>query len=405
MSIGIALVGLGGFAQRHIEYIRYAEESGLGSHVAQVAIPSDQQLFADELLKFKKRGIKIYDSLRELLARERNNVELICIPTGIPLHRMMTIAALEAGYNVLVEKPAAATVQDIDAMLAAETKAGKICAVGFHHLYTLQFQRAKQWVCEGVLGKIQEVSAYACWPRSPAYYGRNNWAGRLADRDTWILDSPHNNALAHAINIMAFLGSTHDDKVLEPVSVDAELYRANSIESADTVVMRVESDEDVSLFFAASHAVDSTIDPLFIIRGEKGCLEINFIGDTKIQWNNGTVEEYNDEFSSVNVVANMLKVISGEKDVGYCPLLYSRTHTLCVNGSFDSSPVNAIPAELCVKDKKDGTVAVSGMVDTIKKAYAQKSLFSEIGTEWARSGRKIDMKDYHYFPSCDSVFQ
>ena len=58
----IGLVGMGGFARTHKQYIQAVEEAGIGHQIAQVAIPSDQALFADELAELKGRGVRIFSA-------------------------------------------------------------------------------------------------------------------------------------------------------------------------------------------------------------------------------------------------------------------------------------------------------------------------------------------------------
>ncbi|MEM2888924.1 MAG: Gfo/Idh/MocA family oxidoreductase [Candidatus Bathyarchaeia archaeon] len=47
--------------------------------------------------------------------------------TAIYQHKEMTIETLENGYNLIVEKPPAATIQDLDEMLEAERKSEVLC--------------------------------------------------------------------------------------------------------------------------------------------------------------------------------------------------------------------------------------------------------------------------------------
>ena len=137
--VNIAIVGMGGFAR---SYLRDIEKvAGYGRHVAQVAIAADQQIFAAEVAALVAKGVEIVPSLRAMLAACRDEIDLVCIPTGIPLHRPMTEAALEAGCHVLVEKPAAGSIQDVEAMRAAQARTGQMCAVGFQHLSQPNYQR------------------------------------------------------------------------------------------------------------------------------------------------------------------------------------------------------------------------------------------------------------------------
>ena len=184
--------------------MRKLAAAGLGR---QVATAADRENFGAEVEALAQQGIPIYASLRQMLAQAREGIDVVCLPLGIALHRPMTIAALEAGCHVVVEKPAAGSVQDVDAMLATRDRSGRLCAVGFQHLYRGEIQQLKRRIVAGEFGRIQRIKGYGCWPRQPSYYRRNAWAGCLAMGDTWVLDSPHHNALGHAVNLMCYLGS------------------------------------------------------------------------------------------------------------------------------------------------------------------------------------------------------
>ena len=90
--VKIAIVGLGGFARTYLRDIHGV--AGFGQHVAQVAIEADKRTFGAEIEALIERGVKIFSSRREMLAAYRDEIDLVCIPTGITLNRAMTIAAL-----------------------------------------------------------------------------------------------------------------------------------------------------------------------------------------------------------------------------------------------------------------------------------------------------------------------
>ena len=136
--VRIAIVGMGGFARTYLRDIE--QVGGLGRHVAQVAIEADQRNFSTEVRALADKGIRVFALLRQMLAACRNEIDLLCIPTGIPLHRVMTVAGLEADCHVLVEKPAAGSIQDVDAMLAAQVRSGRVCAVGYQHAGQRNYQ-------------------------------------------------------------------------------------------------------------------------------------------------------------------------------------------------------------------------------------------------------------------------
>jgi len=395
---GIAVVGMGGFARQHHRYVAEVEQRGLGRQVAQVAMPADQERYRDELAALRARGIAIFASLRQMLAAARARIDVVCVPTGIPLHRPMAVAALEAGCHVLVEKPAAGCIQDVDAMLAAARGAGRHCAVGFQHIYQREYRLVKEWVCAGRLGAVRRVKGFGCWPRDPAYYGRNSWAGRLAVGDAWVLDAPHHNALAHAVNAMLFLACRQPQRSLTPVAARAELYRANAIESADTAVMRLATAEGTEVFFAVSHCTDRAVQPVLVLEGERGRVQLTYQGDIRAAWADGTAEEVVVQPEPAPVLQDIVEVVAGRRAALSCPLELTRAQTLCTCATFESSAIHELPRELR-RIEADGRVSVAGMTEAIQRAWEESALFSELGLEWAVPGTEVELNGYAYFPS------
>ena len=394
----VAIVGMGGYAAHHLSTVTAAAERGWLQHVAQVAPPFDQEHFPDRVRELRERGVAVYLSLREMLAAARNEIDLVAIPTGIALHRGMTVASLEAGVHVLVEKPAAGSVQDVDAMIAARDRSGRQCAVGFQHVYEELGRTVKSWVCEGRFGAVQGLRAYGCWPRSPAYYQRNDWAGRLASGDDWVLDAPHHNALSHAVNLMLFLGSSRPQRSLTPVSVQAELYRANPIEAADTVCMRVATAEAVDLFFAASHCTDRSENPRFTVDTEAARISIDYVKEVCISWRDGREERHHFESEPTDVLEDVLRAVQDQTARPACPLEVARAETMCACGTYESSAVHPLPPEhLSVGE--DEAVTARGMTELVMRACEEASLFSELGVSWAQPGDVISLQGYDYFPT------
>lgn len=74
-------------------------------------------------------GAHIYERWDELLAREQLDAIWVCTP---PLaHREPTVAALECGVHVYLEKPIARTQEDAEAIVAAAERSDAVCAIGY----------------------------------------------------------------------------------------------------------------------------------------------------------------------------------------------------------------------------------------------------------------------------------
>lgn len=97
-------------------------------------------------------GVTPYDSLDKLLAD--NSIDLIDICNPTDQHPSTTIAALEAGKHVLVEKAIALSEADADRMLAAAKRSGKLLMVAHVLPFFDEFAFAAEMVRSGKHGKL-----------------------------------------------------------------------------------------------------------------------------------------------------------------------------------------------------------------------------------------------------------
>ncbi len=102
-------------------------------------------------------GAPAYDSLEAMLASPE--IDAVYIASPHELHAAQTIAALDAGKHVLVEKPMATSVADGAAMVAAARRARRVLVVGPSHGYDAQVLSAAAIVASGRYGRVRHVTA------------------------------------------------------------------------------------------------------------------------------------------------------------------------------------------------------------------------------------------------------
>ncbi len=93
-----------------------------------------------------------------------------------------------------------------------------------------------------------------------------NDAGRL------VYDSPVNNATAHYLHNMLFLGGAEMESSARPSFLEAECYRGNEIENFDTACCRITTDEVPEILFFTSHCVERNDGPVFELKFERGSI-------------------------------------------------------------------------------------------------------------------------------------
>lgn len=107
---------------------------------------------------------------------ERADVEVVIVATTNNMLAPITSAAVQAGKHVLVEKPAARSVRELDGVIAASQQAGRLVRVGFNHRYHPALLKARALYEAGALGELMFVR------------GRYGHGGRLGYDKEWRAD-------------------------------------------------------------------------------------------------------------------------------------------------------------------------------------------------------------------------
>ena len=283
-TVRVLLVGLGGYGNGYVDaMLDHAAELGVELAGAVDPAPTGCRRL-EELTAAVGHNLP---HNRDVLREGRGDLVVIAAP--IHLHAPFTIAALERGAHVLCEKPVAAVVQDARAMAAAEKASDATVAIGYQWSFSDTIQSIRRDVVAGRFGVPLQMKTVVFWPRPASYYGRSSWAGALKTADgAWVLDSPANNATAHYLHNSLFVLGADGGR---PLSVEAELYRANAIESFDTAAIRVETESGAEVLFYTTHAIPSNVNPVVHYRFSDAELYCNVPGNFYARFADGSVED------------------------------------------------------------------------------------------------------------------
>ena len=146
--VRVGIIGAGMIAQReHIPgYLK------CGAKVLAVADPWEERL-KEVAERFKIPNA--YTDWRKVVQRKEVDAVSVCTPNVT--HAEITIAAAKAGKHVLVEKPMATSMAEVDAMIAAAEKAKVHLMVEQTVRFYPECEAAKDLLESGLLGKIQSV--------------------------------------------------------------------------------------------------------------------------------------------------------------------------------------------------------------------------------------------------------
>lgn len=146
--IRVGIVGLGKIGEDHLNRLHNRISGVEVTGVYDIVENRGKQLIE----KYKLEKAKDFASYQELV--EDENVDLVVITAINQLHAEISIAAINAGKYVFVEKPLAMTEAECLEILEAEEKAGKrLLQVGFMRRYDPGYKKLKEYITQGVIGK------------------------------------------------------------------------------------------------------------------------------------------------------------------------------------------------------------------------------------------------------------
>jgi Predicted dehydrogenases and related proteins len=384
--IRAALVGVSGYGRWHL--LMAMEQALLGrlKLVGATVINATEQ--AAVCRRLERQGVRVFGTFEQMMSALEGEIDLLMLPTGIQWHASMTLAGLRAGAHVLVEKPVAATLQDVDEIIAAQAAAKRLVAVGFQDLHVPAAHDIKRRILQGEIGTLRRAVVRGQWPRSSAYYSRNPWAGHLQLEGAWVLDSPVSNAFAHFLFMALFWAGRTPEGFADPAEIDAELYRASRIESFDTASLRVQTAEGVEILFYASHAGQADLAPQVTLIGDAGTITWVYERTYTIERGGRPSQIFPvpDQLDTrLTVLDAVLTRIEEGKGFVVTPET-ARGHVRLINALHEYFPIVEIPAAHVDEKKGGGGVfrQIRGLDEIVNRAAQRGLLFEAAGAPWAK---------------------
>jgi predicted dehydrogenase len=126
------------------------------------ALDANPQKGRDFAIRLGVHEDRAYGDWKEMLEGEKNRtdrIDLVTVATPNNTHHAITKAFLEAGINVLCEKPMTVTVEEAEDIVATSKKSGAICAVNYGYTGYALVRHMRAMVKRGDLGKVRLIKA------------------------------------------------------------------------------------------------------------------------------------------------------------------------------------------------------------------------------------------------------
>ncbi len=159
-KIRLGLIGCGQIARRN----HVPEVQSLGDDAEIAAVYDIKRGKAESLISEHGISPRICRSLNEILSLD---IDAVMIATPNCFHYPQTIAALNAGKHVLVEKPMAARVEDADAMISLAHRKKLVLQVNQSMRFVPMYVMVKKLIDEGAIGRPMHARCLRCCSASP----------------------------------------------------------------------------------------------------------------------------------------------------------------------------------------------------------------------------------------------
>lgn len=196
-----ALIGCGRISPNHIEA---AKNNNLEIVAICDIIPENM---AEKAKKFSlPDSVKQYTDHHELLEKEKP--ELVAIATESGKHAAIAIDCINAGCNVIIEKPIALSIEDADHIIALAKEKGVLVCANHQNRFNKSVQYIRKALDDGRFGRLLHGTAHIRWNRGQDYYSQAPWRG------TWEQDGGAlMNQCIHNIDLLRWMMGNEIDEV------------------------------------------------------------------------------------------------------------------------------------------------------------------------------------------------
>lgn len=247
------IVGCGAIAQVHAAVLN--SMPGVELAAACDILPERARALAE------KYGARPFDRLSDML--DHCPIDVLHVLTPHYLHAPMAMEAAARGLSVFMEKPAAITRGQWDALYAACR--GARLGVCFQNRFNPATQRAREILRGRELGEALGARAFVTWRREAPYYTQSHWRGQWASEGGGALI----NQSIHTLDLMVYLLGAPGEF---GVSMRNRHLRG-VIQVEDTVEARIDFGGRCALFYASTgYCTDAPI--MLEIQLEKGAVRI-----------------------------------------------------------------------------------------------------------------------------------
>lgn len=182
----IAGVGVGGKGKSDIAMFAQSGKADIG-----FLCDVDTRRAADSVKAFPKA--KFYKDWREMYDKEHKNFDAVSVSTPDHNHAVQTLAAMQLGKHVYVQKPLTHDIYEARALTSAAKKYKVVTQMGNQGASNDGPRQMKEWYDAGLIGDVHTVYAWTdrpVWPQGIPWSANKADIPKELDWDLWLGTAP-----------------------------------------------------------------------------------------------------------------------------------------------------------------------------------------------------------------------
>jgi UDP-N-acetyl-2-amino-2-deoxyglucuronate dehydrogenase len=258
LSLKYAIIGCGRISPNHIaaalennlEIIALCDidESKMDTMIQNVKLPAD---------------IKRYTDYNEMLNNEKPELVAICTESG--KHGKIALDCIDAGANLIIEKPIALSLEEADMIIKNANKKNIKVSACHQNRFNKSVQKIREAIEANRFGRLMHGTAHIRWNRGEDYYTQAPWRGTW-EQDGGVLM----NQCIHNIDLLRWMMG---DEIIEVVGMtDNLIHGFIAVEDLGMALVKF-SNGSYGIIEGTTNIYPRNLEETLYIFGEKGTVK------------------------------------------------------------------------------------------------------------------------------------
>lgn len=256
-----ALIGCGRIATNHVTA---AVNNNLEIVAVCDVVPEKMEAILEKHNLTDDKSIKRYTDYKKML--EENDLELVSIATESGKHAAIALDAIDAGVNVIIEKPMAMNMADAEEIIKrAAEKHVKVSAC-HQNRFNVAIQEVRKAIEGDRFGKLSHASINVRWNRNKGYYDQAPWRGTWEEDGGCLM-----NQCIHGIDLLRWMMG---DEVVEVYGATRQQFH-DYLEAEDVGVAVVKfKNGAIGTIEGTTNVYPQNLEETLYLFGENGTVKV-----------------------------------------------------------------------------------------------------------------------------------